>query len=1143
MSAQDSSARGGERLNPEQLAAATHLTGPLLINAGAGSGKTHTLTQRLVNAVVPGRVPGWEPAGVDQLLAITFTDKAAGEIAERVRLALRAAGMVDAARSLDAAWLSTVHGFCSRLLRRHALDAGIDPMFRVADTVEAWRLKQGAFADAATAQAASSAEARRLLGEYGYDCVSAAVEKLARDLDTAGLGPKALSLEGARDPREVWRDAAAFADAALVQWSACGSATKTAAAQCDACEEAAGVLGRLDAEEMGPEMLAAEVWRVLDMLPGPRPLKGLEELAEWTSATRARLLAEAACAAAAAGAEALRALTVAYSARYAELKERAGVLDFDDLQLRALSLLEGREDLAARYRSAFRLVMVDEFQDTDALQLRLVRTVSDGDLCTVGDERQSIYGFRGADVCVYREHVAVMAAGGARQVELTENYRSHPEVLAFVNAVFAAPLLFGDGLLALKAERTEPDPPAVPGDAPRVEVVMVDKRGNASAVAEEAEKVAERFAALRDAGVAPSAMAVLLRAYTHAETFAAALRARGLPVLVVGGSRFFLLPETAMLRALCRVLANPRDDEALGVLLASPLAGLSDDALWLLRNGRDGGRRHGALADALADAAISLSEPDAEAVAIFGAVLDRARERIGRVRLPEILLRAVEEAGLDLRLLARQDAGRQAYANVLKFARTAEAFEAQGGAGPAAFAAYLDAKEDSGDHESPATLADDGSPAVRLMSIHAAKGLEFDVIAVPLLGDSMRGDRDPVRSWLTGDRLEVALALPSEWCARASSKTNHTPRFRQLDDAERTEAEEEVKRLFYVACTRAREKLLLVGAGNLATEATQRSMLAWLRRAMDDLEASGAPPRWTREEVPVADDGDTDEVAQAAAERPEPAQPRTERFAAAIPAEAAPEPPTAPDRLSYSDIGLYRRCHLRFLAEKVLRIGALELGEQPDARAFGSAVHAVLQLAAPDVAPSAERMGAVARFHRLDAAGTARLTEVVRAYLASPTAAEVASHAEVGKEVAFAVPAGGPAGFLLRGRIDVYARTGEDALIVDYKTGVSGDERDLESRYRLQASCYALVALCDGRERVRVVFARPEVTAAGGAVQTVEFVFSAADAEGIERELASEHAQMAEGRYEHLPSWREEICGDCPAPGGVCPLTPLRSAA
>ncbi|HEY3317697.1 MAG TPA: UvrD-helicase domain-containing protein [Coriobacteriia bacterium] len=1125
---------GTEGLNEEQARAARHLAGPLLIDAGAGSGKTRTLTQRVVCALTPGSVPGWQAVSVEEILAITFTEKAAGEIGERVRRALRAAGRFEDARRLDAAWFSTIHGACSRLLRRHALEAGVDPAFRVIDGVEAHGTRERAFAESAREAMAASDAGEALFGAYGFETVAVAVKALHRELRTRGLGPDVLLVEPAPDAGRVLQDAVAFFRRMGADWEACPSATATAQSQREGCRTTVSSLERIGGSSMPPHLLAAEVWDAIDAHPKPpSKLKGAEGIIAEMLPERTSLLQKAACAATAPMAEALRSLVERYGSRYRAAKQASGGLDFDDLQLEALRLLERRPDIARRQREQFRLVMVDEFQDTDRLQLELVRALAGTNLCTVGDERQSIYRFRGADLEVYREHVLAMKEAGALSVALAENYRSHPDILAFVNAAFGSSALFGDTFLELRAMRDGfrcPRPPV----GERVQVVLIRRKGNAGVVAQEAAVIAERFAALRDGGVATGSMAVLLRTYKHAEEYAAALRARGMQPLILGGSRFFDRPEVRTLRALCRALANADDDEALALLLASPVGGLSDDALWLLRNDPSTGRRSSPLSRPLLAGEVEFPCEDASAAALFEEVWGRARSRVGRMPLSEILLRVVEESAWDLRLLAGGDAGTHAYANVLKFARLTDEFESAGGTGPAGFVEYLDAKEESGDPEAPATLADETSRCVRIMSVHASKGLEFAVVALPQLGDGPRAERGPVRWKPEGGRISLALALPPDRCHAEGSKTNGTAWFALFDASAVAAEEEEAKRLLYVACTRAEEVLLLTGATNLEEVPAKRSPLEWLSRARAEILAGGGelPAEWECVDAegqetagPVELEADAEE---AGAFRPAP------------PAGPAPSPAKTPDRLSYSDIALYRSCGLRFYAEKVLRLGAASRPDPAgDPRAFGSAVHAALQLAVAGTSADAARLAAIARAFGLGGDDAVHLGEVVRGFLGSALAAEVAACVSVGTEVSFVVPVG-PQTFLLHGTMDAYAKDGGRGLVVDYKTGTDGTPQVLRERFALQAACYGLVALRDGCGQARVVFARLE-SSKGDGPQTIEYSFASGDAHAIEAELLAEHERMGAGEYEPSRSHDRRSCAGCPASAVICPLQPYGS--
>ena len=1144
------------KLNEQQARAAETLAGPVLITAGAGTGKTRVLTERFLNAV---RGIDGSPRSVDEIIAITFTEKAAGELAERVRGALRAAGMVEAARAVDGAWISTIHGLCTRLLRQYAIDMGLDPEFGVADAVTAGRMREQAFEDAATGSLAEESGAR-LFGEYGFAAVYDATAAIADALRIGRLEAAALRLEPACSATRLLGDCVTALSDAKTELDACGDTAKCVAQHIKACDEALEHLRALPASELDEATLAEEVWRALDGYSGGRrSTKASRDALEPLFETIERLARDAAASAAAPMAAALLALVARFDERYEALKRGASLLDFDDLQLRLLDLFDehGLEDTIRR---RVRLLMVDEFQDTDRLQLEIVERFAPTELCTVGDERQSIYGFRGADVAVYVQHADDMCRRGAAPIELGVNYRSHADVLTFVNAVFGSDELFGNRLVRLEAGRDEPEPIVPPGE-PRVEVVVAHREGTADSVgrATLAATLAERFAALRDDHeVRAHDMVVLVRAYTHAAEYAEALRMRGFSVTVVGGSRFLGLPETAMLTALCRVLANPMDNEALGTVLLSDLACLSDDALW--RIGRAAESMPGRpLWLAARGECSALRGAEAARLQLVTAAIERARSDVGRLPLSTLLLRCIEDCDLDVRLLGEGEGGRDAYANILKFVRLADDFERQGGAGPAGFVAHLAAQEEFGEQQTPATLADDESPAVRIMSVHAAKGLEFPVVAVPELNFGGKGDSAVCRFERDDDALRIALKLPSQWRSGSTlgeaCKLDRTPLFEALRERAEFAERDEAQRLFYVAATRAKELLLLGGWRNVTKAADGCGLFDQLNRRLGIAETQDEGARTVQladgqgrsvdVRVSVVMPGAAEEVTAPtppADESTEGVTPETvgegEHFLPRPPGTrgvARPRSPEAPARLSYSGIAAYELCAFRYFARSVLRVGELR-STSSAALGFGSAVHAALQLAA-DGAPPRDRISAIGAYHRLDAVAVTRLGELVEAYAASPLAAEVRGMASVRTEAPFAVRLESGAGaFLLDGSLDVYAVDGQRALIVDYKSGTSGSAEELIERYRLQAECYALAALRDGRTDVRVVFVRPQVRADDGSLQQIGYEFGPDDEGRIVARIEGVHVLMAAGQYPHLERWDDQLCSDCPTAFVLCPV-------
>lgn len=1132
-------------LNAEQKVAALTLCGPVLVSAGAGSGKTRMLVERFFNAVAPGVVADWTEVSPEQVVAITFTDKAAGELLERVRSALRRQGLRAQARELDGGWISTIHGLCSRILRRHALEAGLDPLFGIVDTVNAGGLRAEAFEIAARDLLRDDPAAAALFDLYGFDKVFASARRITRDLATRGLGAGNLVLEPAPTADEIASELIELIELGAASCSDYAGGASGVSDYVELCSRqrvaCASIVSRTLSEA---ERLEACMSLLEEHSLFRANTSGLTDAHTEIKAAHERLVGRTASALSAPHAAMLGRLVAGYSAHYERLKADAGVLDFDDLQTRAVELLERRADIAGRYAAQFKLVMIDEFQDTDALQLRLVQALGRGNLCTVGDEKQSIYRFRGADIDVYRRHAEEMASRDALVVELDTNYRSHPDILGFVNEVFGSDAYFGQDLMRLRAPDT-PRPPHIMDGEPRVEAIFVDSTDSGSAPGRqrEAEEVAARLGELAAAGVDPGDMAVLVRRYRYAHVYADALSRVGLSAVIVGGSRFFELAEVALVRALVRVVANPDDDEALGRVLASEI-GVSDDALALIGGSRIWGER-ASLWTALSTQADRFTDSDAAVSSCLVTAIGAARRRIGTGRLSEVILRLAEEIGLDAVLLARGNAGRDALANVLKVVRQADAFEGQGGTGPAGFSAWLDAKERLGDVEAPVSVADDHSSAVRIMSVHASKGLEFPVVAVVDLGAGGSRGTDISQLMVHDDGMRLAVRAPGERPKRGGVNFAHTTWYREIVEMDRESERAESDRVLYVAFTRAREALLVSGSYKLRpkTAPHSRSDLLSLARLLGvTVPVAGESDAVVPAEgscgyrVRVVQAGTPDGPVAPSGEGG-PAGPAPPRCGPPLPSTRLVD--TTPRSVSYSHLEALRRCRSRFYYEHVLGVRAVDAPSpgRSDPRRFGSAVHAVLQLSGPGL-PDPERMRAVCTQFELGEAEYERVVDAASSFLGSDTARNAWRGDVVRREAPFSI-ALSDGRFSLVGVIDLYSRTGGRALIVDYKTGTSGDPGELEERYRLQAECYALAAMADGASAVQVIFSRPEVTAVETGPQEIRYEFEEVDRGRIEAGIVALYDLIATQDYGHLEKHDPTTCHGCPAGlSGLCPVSP-----
>jgi ATP-dependent helicase/nuclease subunit A len=1147
--------RGGvgmtRAFTPEQREAIARRDGDLMLSANAGSGKTSVLVERFVASVVQ------DGLRADQVLAITFTDKAAGELRARVRARLLELDHRQAAREAEAAWITTFHGFCARILRAHAVAAGLDPGFAVLDPADGRAARREAF-EAALADflAAPRADALDLAAGYTVDrlqrMVVAAHDELRSRGQTRPTLPRGRPAD--LDAARAALDRACSAFAAELASAGAGAAVDAAR---DALEVCRGALE----SGAGVHPKGAKVGRTANALKTP-------------SADAYRSACEA-HAAALADRRAVPALALVdellgrYADAYAAAKRARGGVDFDDLELLARDLLAGEPGIAAGYRERFERIMVDEFQDTNALQLELLELVARENACTVGDELQAIYAFRHADVEVFRARRARLEAAG-RTATLATNFRSRPEILRALNDAFG-PL--HDHWVDLRAGRDD-----APAPEPVVELLVTDAdawNGDApgalglglpaaSPVKQaEARLVAQRVAALvHDEGVAPREVVVLLRASAEMGLYERALELAGLPTLAAGGSGWWGRQQIRDLCHLLAALANPRDEEALLGLLASPMAGLSSDGLALLALGA----RQGAMTiwEAVHDDALTLAPEDARRLAAFRAWFAGERERAPRLGLDEVLQRAVRRTRYDLHMLALPRGARR-LANVHKLLRMAAAYEARRGRDVRGFIDMATAELEAEAREPDAPVDLGGLDAVRLMTIHAAKGLEFGIVVVADLG--RRGNLSPPDLHVSGDR--VGLRLVGLDGSRATALD-----FDAIEAERRAADEAEERRVMHVAMTRAEERLILSGAVRLGDSWPQpgpgAAPISWIAPAL----APGVAALDAGE--PMRDDGLVRTVLNSPAsnvlrlEAPVPVAPG-EQLALAFnggapaaapavgppPVEPAAPAPAPPAALSYSSLTRYAQCPYRFHLERGLglpeqdppeHLRDVAAGDESadatapalDLRVRGTLVHELLEgldLRPGASLPDADAVRAVAGAHEAEVsdADVADLQALVAAFAGSALRERLGAASAVHREHAFAFALGdGP---MLTGFVDVVAYEGDGAaLIVDYKSDRVGDadlDELVEAGYGVQRRIYALAALRAGAPAVEVAHLFLERPAEPAVVR-----YEQADAEMLEAELRASSAPLLAGAYPVAEVPHRGLCATCPGRAGLCSYPP-----
>ncbi|WP_405636672.1 DNA helicase PcrA [Streptomyces sp. NBC_01178] len=642
-------------LNTEQRAAVVHAGSPLLIVAGAGSGKTRVLTHRIAHLLAERGVhPG-------QILAITFTNKAAGEMKERVEQLV--------GPRANAMWVMTFHSACVRILRRESKKLGFTSSFSIYD----------------------AADSKRLMA------------LVCRDLD-------------------------------------------------------------LDPKRYPPKSFTAKVSNLKNELIDEETFAG--QAADGFEKTLAQ----------------------AYALYQARLRE-ANALDFDDIIMTTVHLLQAFPDVAEHYRRRFRHVLVDEYQDTNHAQYTLVRELvgpagendAPAELCVVGDADQSIYAFRGAtirNILQFEEDYP-----DATTILLEQNYRSTQTILSAANAVI---------------ERNESRRPknlwTNAGSGARITGYVADTEHD------EAQFVADEIDRLTDAGDAKAGdVAIFYRTNAQSRVFEEILIRVGLPYKVVGGVRFYERKEVRDVLAYLRVLANPEDAVPLRRILNVPKRGIGDraeamiDALSM--------REKISFPQALrrVDEAYGMAARSSNAVKRFNTLMEELRTIVESGAGPAVVLEAVlERTGYLAELQSSTDPQDETrIENLQELAAVALEFEQERGAeeGTGTLAEFLEKVALVADSDQIPDEDEDGSGVITLMTLHTAKGLEFPVV------------------FLTG--LEDGVF----------------PHMRALGQ---TKELEEERRLAYVGITRARERLYL-------TRAAMRS--AWGQPSYN-------PPSRFLEEIP-----------------------------------------------------------------------------------------------------------------------------------------------------------------------------------------------------------------------------------------------------------------------------------------------------
>lgn len=834
------------RYTPGQEKTIKTLDKPLFVAAGAGSGKTFTLTQRIVWALKEGSGADGKPylSSLDQALIITFTNAAATEIKERVREALEKEGLHSAALQVDDAWISTIHGMCSRILKIHALDLGLDPEFEIINDMTRNQLVNISIEEVLRELSQDESYAEFLSTYAGNrDALKSRIETLISYAQSSPVGMDAISFVGDSSDLEVLKSELESLCGALEALRGAILTTKP-----DEAEQLQSVQSELSSKLQQHLVLSLTdfdqaFWEALGKavkaVRSSKEIKNVKDEAAYQLKVCSALfgliqdMSEGQC---------LKDVTEQVYKLFKQKKLAVGGLDNDDLLHLTAKVFEEYPEIAAVYTDKFKLVMVDEFQDTDQQQVQMIKSLSGKDaqyLTTVGDAQQSIYRFRGADVDVFFRRQAEVSED--LQPRLVDNFRSHNEILRFVAKVCSA-----DGMIPnfmdLSAGREEPATPFI-AHSPRVyfEVTKFEKSGNSKPGDEVtrsqlvAYQLADRINSLmQDENIQAKDVAILMKSVKKAQSYIEALRTFGIESVVSGASTFGEQPEVQLIGSLLQALANMYDSyEGLFPVLSSEIFSLdASDLLLLGTNFGENGQKitNRDIAESLVNDAFNPPFEISPKLKNALEVLSTARSSLSNKRVSDVIKKVVLDAGWISRLQKMGNEGQSKIANIFAALEQIDSLQKELSIGVAsvakAFSQWCNTAK-----ESPKVLHCSTQNAVTFMTIHASKGLEFPVVAVvgAVSGPKAGAGSEPFLHVRKDNSYQIAFSSSSKKLHELYDGCHEVPtsideckgllEWRMFLETQENEFEEqEQNRRLYVALTRAREAVILTSTIDLTKE-------------------------------------------------------------------------------------------------------------------------------------------------------------------------------------------------------------------------------------------------------------------------------------------------------------------------------------
>ena len=848
----------------------------LCVVAGPGSGKTRVLVERFSNLVTEHNV------SINEILTLTFTEKAANEMKIRAARLFEEKGMEKERQEIEFAYLSTIHSFCSRLLRENAIEAAIDPQFRVMDELESGRVKEQTLEHTLTKWAEEKGldtflndifwkqtdPKKSRLKSFRenlimlYEKIRNACVPIARTVNQNDLS---------QDIVNSYNEAEKLINEIIAICSEKKLPDKTR-------EKTGYVLERWNASNLQDDInklytekektpqkddlilallnKAKSIHSSIDLRVSKDIQKPLGTLREELENLIGLLVEDYSTSIK----MVLRNFLVNFDIAYSELKRAEGLIDFTDLEVKTIELLKNRKQIAKEIKQKFKYILVDEFQDISRLQKTIIDLIRNKDnLFIVGDEKQSIYGFRNAEVEIFQD----IQKDSDREslINLNENFRSRPQVLDFINHIFNR--LWPDNSTGQTGVEEGQDEIASPTDtaqqlkagaefsdkpAPSIEIIVAEGNDKTQARKWESMEIAKRIKEIVDTGeiritnkrepernISYRDIAILFRSTTDIKLYEHSLSHLDIPYYVVSGRGFFNTTEITDLINLLKFIESPPDEINLAAVLKSPFVGIDDDALFRLADHAHSSNENRSLYQALDEVdTIKEIEPHSrERIIKFRQFLDEIQGIKPRTSLWNLISFILKKTEFQSKMLIFSN-GKKRYANLLKIVelcKNQEEFE------PLTLRDFIEIAEGYKFRErrvSEAPVESEEDDVVKLITTHSAKGLEFPVVIV-----ADTGKNNPISPnhfvYSRNHGISFKILNPS------TNEAEVPLSYERINDESKEKELRESRRLLFVAMTRAQEHLIISAGINKGRTGGENDKGNWHRYISSTLDLNPEP--------------------------------------------------------------------------------------------------------------------------------------------------------------------------------------------------------------------------------------------------------------------------------------------------------------